>query len=757
LTTFRFGLKRKSVLACLLLCFLYIHAFSQMGQVTYGDGVGVQNLTISFTNGGWTATTDIGGYYWKPAAMPNNWSGRINPDTSNLSINPPYYDVPPYKTSYNFSCGIVTSGYVLKKDGTPFSGVTISFSSGGPILPCITDNNGYYTAFLPRAWSGTDSAVKAGYSFYPPRWMFSNTLLNQPQKSFQVISTPAPFLMSPANGVSSVLVNSTLAWTATFGAIKYDLQVSTTLTFSSFGINQSGLATNSYAGSSLGYSTLYYWRARAIGATDTSEWSPIDSFTTAVAPPPIPTLLSPMDAALNVPISTTLSWNAATGAATYTIQVSTSSSFTSFIVNQSGIASTSYWVFSGLSNNSQYYWRVNATNISGTSAWSSVWSFTTILSTPALSSPSTSSAGVAVNPTLSWGSVMGAVSYSLQVSTDSANFTSPTVNQTGLTALSYNVTTGLANNTKYFWRVNSTNLSGTSAWSPAWSFTTVLAVPILSSPSTGSKSVAVNPTLSWGTVTGAASYSLQVSMDSANFTSPIVNQSGLTALSYNVTSGLTNYTKYFWRANATNAGGTSAWATAWNFTTIVAVASAPVLLLPANTSTGAALNTTVRWNKTTGTVTYRLQVSTTSGFAAGTIFKDSALITDTVLALSGLASGTQYYWQVNATNAGGTSSWSSAWNFTTIPTTAVLPSSFTIVFAGASLANGFLRYGIPKQCHVFLAAYDIRGQLVRNFVSAQQSPGYYTVNLKQVKLATGRYFLRFIAGDYARILPIYCY
>jgi len=96
----------------------------------------------------------------------------------------------------------------------------------------------------------------------------------------------------------------------------------------------------------------------------------------SVQVPPAPTLASPSDQATGVSENPTLSWNASTGATSYRLQVSTSSSFTATVVDQTGISGTSSAV-SGLSASTTYYWRVNATNSAGTSAWSTVRSFVT--------------------------------------------------------------------------------------------------------------------------------------------------------------------------------------------------------------------------------------------------------------------------------------------------------------------------------------------------------------------------------------------
>jgi hypothetical protein len=108
--------------------------------------------------------------------------------------------------------------------------------------------------------------------------------------------------------------------------------------------------------------------------------------------PSAPTLALPANAAVNIPLSTTLSWNAAAGADSYTLQVSDSSSFSSFLVNQAGLTTTSS-IVSGLSNNKSYYWRVNAKNTGGTGAWSGVWSFTTVAPPACALVPYTSDAG----------------------------------------------------------------------------------------------------------------------------------------------------------------------------------------------------------------------------------------------------------------------------------------------------------------------------------------------------------------------------
>jgi aqualysin 1 len=186
----------------------------------------------------------------------------------------------------------------------------------------------------------------------------------------------APVLISPPDGATGVSVSPTLSWNASSGATSYKLQVSTDSGFGTLVVNQTGITGTSTAVSGLAASTLYYWRVLASNSGGDSPWSTVWAFTTvAGSPPAAPTLRSPNNGQTNVSRTPTLVWYASTGATSYRVQVSTSSSFTTLVVDRT-VTSTST-TLSQLGSYTRYYWRVYASNAYGNSAWSSVWNFRT--------------------------------------------------------------------------------------------------------------------------------------------------------------------------------------------------------------------------------------------------------------------------------------------------------------------------------------------------------------------------------------------
>lgn len=116
-----------------------------------------------------------------------------------------------------------------------------------------------------------------------------------------------------------------------------------------------------------------------------------------LAPPPSkPILLTPINNATNIVINPTLTWNSSSGATSYRLQVSLNSEFLTTVIDQSNISETLHFISTDLSNNASYYWRVNATNTSGTSDWSDQWKFTT--TTPNIPP-------IVFNPNLTYGTV----------------------------------------------------------------------------------------------------------------------------------------------------------------------------------------------------------------------------------------------------------------------------------------------------------------------------------------------------------------
>ena len=283
-----------------------------------------------------------------------------------------------YQTSGNFKFTVNNKPvYVVWND-----------AGGNAILNGFSSAQVKVTKAVPNV-DGNGTVVLDGLG--NPTFESSNVTVTNGQATVTLTSVPvyveeisappsAPTLISPTNNATAITTTTTLSWNSSNGAASYRLQVSTNSNFSTNFFDQSNITTTSQQVTGLGYSTLYYWRVNASNNDGTSDWSSVWSFTTQGTAPGIPTLLSPSDGAINLPTTLTLSWNASSGADSYRLQVSTNSNFSTTIFDQGNITTTSQQV-AGFSNSILYYWHVNASNVNGTSSYSSTWSFTTINAT----------------------------------------------------------------------------------------------------------------------------------------------------------------------------------------------------------------------------------------------------------------------------------------------------------------------------------------------------------------------------------------
>ena len=299
---------------------------------------------------------------------------------------------------------------------------------------------------------------------------------------------PGAFSKSvPTSGTTGVSVTPTLSWGAASGALSYAYCYDTSnngacdSTWNNVGASQSA----SLAG--LSGATTYYWQVRAINAGGTTEadnstwWS----FTTLNVnqPPGQPANPTPANSAMNVPVSTNLSWSAGVDPdgdqQTYTVYLGTTTNPTTPVTGtncQNTVLTTGCNPSQDLTANTLYYWKVVADDGHAHTTASPVWSFTTVLIPPgafAKSTPANGAASIFLSPTLRWDASSGATSYTYCYDTTNNNTCDGVWNSAGSNT-SIQIS-GLSNLTTYYWQVRASNSSGTTEANTAtwWSFTTI--------------------------------------------------------------------------------------------------------------------------------------------------------------------------------------------------------------------------------------------------------------------------------------------
>jgi len=296
--------------------------------------------------------------------------------------------------------------------------------------------------------------------------------------SFRV-TMPVPVLLHPPDKAAGQQPSPTLSWNNIFGAAQYHLQVATDSLFAGIIHNDSTLTDTSAVVGPLQYSTAYYWRVRGRNQMLEGKFSPVRVFSTIVEAPGVAQLLFPADDTTDVDLPFDFNWSPAERATSYRIQVSTDSSFTSPVADDSLFTET-HRVLPGLSHDEHYYWRVRGGNAGETGPWSPVWEFTTgssPLAGTVLLYPPDGSSDHSVSPVCSWQSDPAVTGYHLQIAMD-ASF-AVVVFEDAMDAETTSVCDHLTYGGRFFWRVRGLRDLVPGPWSDVWQFTTApLAVDV---------------------------------------------------------------------------------------------------------------------------------------------------------------------------------------------------------------------------------------------------------------------------------------
>jgi hypothetical protein len=419
------------------------------------------------------------------------------------------------------------------------------------------------------------------------------------------------------------------------------------------------------------------------------NFNQVDVKSSTITVPAAPVLSAPANNAVNIPANPTLSWNSVSGAATYRVQVSGDNAFATTIIDDATLTSPAKAI-GGLNPSTAYYWRVDARNIAGTSAWSTVFGFTT----GSQSGPVT----VSLNPTKDAyvkSGVNAAINYGTATVLEAkTQATGADVNRQIYLTFDLSSFTGTvtAANVQLDRSAGLANVAMTvhECSNVAWSET---GITWDNKPAQGAAVTTVTLTAANGLYTfdvGAYVAARKAAGATAVTMVLIGAEQGGTA--QQVFSSKEGASKPV--LQLTYQSGT------------VVVPAAPVPAAPANGAANVAINPTLTWNAVSGATTYRVQVSTLNTFA--TTIVDDATPTQPTKAVSGLGSSTTYYWRVNAKNAAGTSAWSDVWSFiTTTSTTTTItinPAKDAHVRGGT---NAAVNYGNNAALEVKTQATDL--------------------------------------------------
>ena len=495
------------------------------------------------------------------------------------------------------------TGYVVLQGTSPGGEAQVGTVASSPYHATgLTPGNTYYYMVEASSAGGTSAASSEASASTP-------------------VNPPA----IPTNPGVSVVSSTVLdvSWTASSGATSYKLLQGTSPGGETQVANPAG---SSYHASQLVPNTTYYFQVLASNAAGDS---PASSEVSATTPPAVPTGLTATTASSS---QVNLTWNASSGATSYAVQQSPNGT-DSFVPVGSAVAGTSLNV-TGLTAGTTYYFEVRANAASGSSAFSTpATAGSTLVAAPAAA---TNPAAASVAPgsiDVTWTASAGATSYKLLQGTASGGEV-----QVGTSGGSPYHATGLADNTRYYFKVVASNAGGDSASSGEVSATSPAAAPT-SPASTAVSGTAID--LSWAASAGATGYRILASTDGTAY-APLATSVNSP---YHATA-LSPGTTYYFEVQATNANGTSAASAAVHAMTFALPA------VPTSLATSVVSNSAldISWSASSGATAYQLWQGTSSGGET-----QVATPVSSPYHATGLAAATSYYFYLKATGPGGTS------------------------------------------------------------------------------------------------------
>jgi predicted phage tail protein len=452
--------------------------------------------------------------------------------------------------------------------------------------------------------------------------------------------TPPPPLLPPTSVDASDGLHTEgvfITWTVSAGADSYQIWRSTS----------SSSATATYIGNTylstyndtttVAGTTYYYW-VKAANGSGTSDFSNPDAGYRKPALP-APTGVVASDGTYSDKVR--VSWSAVSGATSYEVWRSISSSSASATV--AGTAATTTFDDTTTTANTTYYYWIKALNASGSSLFSASNTGYRVPGPPAPSVVTASDGGYTDKVRVNWSAVSGATSYEVWRSTANTPASAGKVGST--TSTSYNDLTAVAGSLYYYW-IKTVSPKGASVFSASDAGYRLAPPPTPIGVAATDGTYADRVRVTWTVVTGAASYEVwRSTANSANTASKIGSPSGSP---WDDTTAVAGTTYYYW-VKAKNLAGTSGFSGSNSGYKLAPLA--PPNSVAATDGTYAD-KVQVTWSSVTGANGYEIWRNTVNN--SKTANKIGSPTVTPFNDLNAVAGTTYYYWvkTINAAGAG---------------------------------------------------------------------------------------------------------
>jgi hypothetical protein len=273
----------------------------------------------------------------------------------------------------------------------------------------------------------------------------------------------------------------------------------------------------------------------------------------------------------------------------------------------------------------------------------------------------------------------------------------------------------------------------------------------LVSPPDLQKGLDTTMTFQWNKASDAEEYFIQLS-NNVTFTNNSMIDS--TTDTVKTITGLLKSKQYFWRVQIKSAAGTGPWSDVWQITTAGPVPAKPELIAATEDSTQYGyLGYKFDWTKVGYANQYLLQISNDSTFLHVNL---STSTSDTVINLFGFLAGSEYYWQVQASNVIGSGPWSNVSSFyaslTDVKEKGGLPKEFSL---SQNYPNPFnpstkIEFALPQRAQTRIIVYDVLGREIETLVNEELQAGNYEINVDASNFTSGVYFYRIQAGNFVQ-------